>query len=49
LTRSGEPWASQGVDVYRVDGEQIVEFAVYSDTARMQRQLDPYGGAGELA
>ena len=41
-TKRGEPWASRGVDVYRVAGGMVVELTVYSDTAKMHRQLDPY-------
>ncbi len=42
LTKRGEPWASQGVDVYRVADSRIVELTVYSDTEKMLRQLEPY-------
>jgi uncharacterized protein (TIGR02246 family) len=51
VTKRGEPWQSQGVDVYRAADGRIVELTVYSDTERMGRQLDAYhgsSGGGEL-
>ena len=44
VTKRGEPWESQGVDVYRVVDGRIVELTVYSDTDKMLRQLEPYPG-----
>ena len=43
-TLRGEDWASIGVDVYRVEGDQIVELTCYSDTDKVARMLDPYPG-----
>jgi ketosteroid isomerase-like protein len=45
VTKRGEPWESQGVDVYRIDSGRIVELTVFSDTEKMLRQLEPYPGA----
>ena len=44
VTKRGEPWESQGVDVYRVEDGRIVELTVFSDTEKMLRQLEPYPG-----
>ena len=46
VTQRGEPWESQGVDVYRVVDGRIVELTVHSDTEKMLRQLGPYPGPG---
>ena len=43
-TKRGERWESRGVDVYRIVGGKVAELTVYSDTAKMHRQLDPYPG-----
>jgi len=44
-TARGEPWASQGVDVYRVAGGKIIAMTVYSDTEKLLRQIGPYPGS----
>ena len=49
VTRRGEPWEARGVDVYRIAGGEVAELTVYSDTARMLGQLDPYPGTGATA
>ena len=41
-TIKGEPWSAMGVDVYRIEGDQIVEMICYSDTEKVARLLDPY-------
>jgi ketosteroid isomerase-like protein len=43
-TIRGDDWSSIGVDVYRVEGDQIVEMTCYSDTDKVARLLDPYPG-----
>lgn len=43
-TIRGDDWSSIGVDVYCVEGDQIVEMTCYSDTDRVARLLDPYPG-----
>ncbi len=43
-TIRGEDWSSIGVDVYRVENDQIVEMTCYSDTDKVARLLDPYPG-----
>lgn len=39
-----DDWAATGVDVYRIDGDRIVEMTCYSDTDKVARLLDPYPG-----
>lgn len=41
-TLRGDDWAAMGVDVYRVENDQIVEMTCYSDTDKVARLLDPY-------
>ncbi len=43
-TIRGDDWSAIGVDVYRVEGDQIVEMTCYSDTDKVARLLDPYPG-----
>lgn len=43
-TIRGDDWNAMGVDVYRVEGDQIVEMTCYSDTDKVARLLDPYPG-----
>ena len=43
-TKRGDPWASQGVDIYRIVDGKVAELTVYSDTAKMARWLEPYPG-----
>lgn len=43
-TKRGERWESRGVDVYRIVGGKVAELTVYSDSAKMQLQLDAYPG-----
>ena len=49
VTKRGEPWTARGVDVYLIAGGEVVELTVYSDTARMLSQLDPYPGTEATA
>jgi ketosteroid isomerase-like protein len=43
-TVRGDDWSAIGVDVYRIEGDQIVEMTCYSDTDKVARLLDPYPG-----
>lgn len=43
-TIRGDDWSAIGVDVYRIDGDHIVEMTCYSDTDKVARLLDPYPG-----
>jgi ketosteroid isomerase-like protein len=43
-TIRGDDWSAIGVDVYRIEGDQIVEMTCYSDTDKVARLLDPYPG-----
>lgn len=43
-TIRGDEWSAMGVDVYRIEGDRIVEMTCYSDTDKVARLLDPYPG-----
>jgi ketosteroid isomerase-like protein len=43
-TIRGDDWSSIGVDVYHIEGDQIVEMTCYADTEKVARLLDPYPG-----
>jgi ketosteroid isomerase-like protein len=43
-TIRGDDWSSIGVDVYRVEGDHIIEMTCYADTDKVARLLDPYPG-----
>ncbi len=44
-TIRGDDWDAIGVDVYRIENDQIVEMTCYSDTDKVARLLDRYPGA----
>lgn len=43
-TIRGDDWSAMGVDVYRIEGNLILEMTCYSDTDKVARLLDPYPG-----